>query len=360
MDAENRQQCNHGDTTAQDWQQEVHVPSCLVLDDSESEDVLQAVNPNHVFGGGPSSDSDSGVCEDPAGRSPVATVTLTQPCVYRVVYDLNEPERASADVVSIELDLWSSQALRPDACVVGEMPPVSGANGQPTVDLSGWELQLTEEEQKLLSQEGVSLPSQLPLTKAEERILKKVRRKIRNKQSAQDSRRRRKEYIDSLENRAAVCTAQNKELQKKAEQLEKHNMSLLSQLRHLKSLIKQTASKAAQTTTCLLIIFVSLSLILLPSLSPISRRSFADDDYRPSGVLSRNILTDVDSSTPKPDEPVAPDSSVPPDPSGQSGAEVNDPEQNLDRVVPLSVQSGNASIETPSHRITKSPHADEM
>ncbi|NXK15625.1 CR3L4 protein, partial [Herpetotheres cachinnans] len=117
------------------------------------------------------------------------------------------------------------------------------------------QLCLTEEEKRLLAQEGVTLPSTLPLTEAEERILKKVRRKIRNKQSAQDSRRRKKEYLDGLESRAAACSAQNQELRKKVQELEKRNgpSSLRSLLRQLQALIKQTSNKAAQTSTCVLV-----------------------------------------------------------------------------------------------------------
>ncbi|KAK5613021.1 hypothetical protein CRENBAI_003033 [Crenichthys baileyi] len=324
---------------------------CVTLNDSESEDVMYAVDPNEVFGNAAadsSSESDSGISEEtPITLVTAATTATSQPTprtVYQVVYDISsaggaKSEPSQENIISIELNEWSSQMLFSDSCIINELPVASSLpstflprgnlsaaalSGRNQVRLPISEcypsdaltcrilllllqvqmfpdLRLTEEEQKLLTEEGVSLPRNLPLTKAEERILKKVRRKIRNKQSAQDSRMRRKEYIDGLESRAAACSAQNKELQRTVEQLEKHNMSLLAQLQQLRSLIKQTASKGAQTSTCLLIILVSLSLIILPSFSPFSRRLSADDDYRTTGVFSRNILTDPTFSNPTDD-----------------------------------------------------------
>ncbi|XP_066842397.1 cyclic AMP-responsive element-binding protein 3-like protein 4 isoform X4 [Anser cygnoides] len=147
-------------------------------------------------------------------------------------------------------------------------------------------LLLSEEEKRLLAQEGVTLPGSLPLTKAEERVLKKVRRKIRNKRSAQDSRRRKKEYLDGLESRVASCSAQNQELHRKVRELEQRNGSLVSQLQALQALIKQTSNKAAQTSTCVLILLLSLVLILFPSYSPFCwGQGGRRDPHQPMGAL---------------------------------------------------------------------------
>ncbi|XP_038137103.1 cyclic AMP-responsive element-binding protein 3-like protein 4 [Cyprinodon tularosa] len=379
-------------------------PDCVTRNDSESEDVMLAVDPNEVFCNAPSdpsSESDSGISEEaPVALVTAVTTATSQPApatVYQVVYDLGSVGGARAEpgqenIISIELDEWSSQLLFSDSCVVNELPALSSsssssgclssANISSTPFSGGHQLfpnlRLTEEEQKLLTEEGVSLPSNLPLTKAEERILKKVRRKIRNKQSAQDSRKRRKEYIDGLESRVAACSAQNKELQRTVEHLEKHNMSLLAQLQQLRSLIKQTASKGAQTSTCLLIILVSLSLIILPSFSPFSRRLSADDDYRTTGVLSRNILTDPNFSSPT-DDGDGPasrsDSSSPLAELSQSGPSaallerIRTPESSAEDEVPGRSQSENGTAAVAGQTVKdqrrgpdtgKPAHADEM
>ncbi|XP_065789811.1 cyclic AMP-responsive element-binding protein 3-like protein 3 isoform X1 [Muntiacus reevesi] len=156
------------------------------------------------------------------------------------------------------------------------------------------ELVLTEDEKKLLAKEGITLPTQLPLTKYEERVLKKIRRKIRNKQSAQESRKKKKEYIDGLETRMSACTAQNQELQRKVLHLEKQNLSLLEQLKKLQAIVVQSTSKSVQTGTCIAVLLFSFALIVLPSISPFaSNRAESPGDFAPVRVFSRTLHNDA-------------------------------------------------------------------
>ncbi|XP_059726768.1 cyclic AMP-responsive element-binding protein 3-like protein 4 isoform X1 [Haemorhous mexicanus] len=200
------------------------------------------------------------------------------PVLLEVVCDLSTP---------LDPSMFSAIQLAPQPDPQPTVSPCTPSSPQSPQSIPVPQLRLTEEEKRLLAQEGVTLPGALPLTQAEERLLKKVRRKIRNKQSAQDSRRRKKEYLDELESRAAACSALNQELRKKVQELETSNGSLLQQLQ---ALIKETSTKPAQTGTCVLILFLSLGLILLPSSSPF-RRGGSQDGLGPTGVISRNILT---------------------------------------------------------------------
>lgn len=364
------------ETHTEDWSVQ---PRCS-LNDSESEEVLNAINPNEIYTSAVC-ESDSGLSEDQSSDG--AHEQNPGNAVYQVVYSgvggASEQETPHMDVIAIELDEWSSQMLLADSCVVNELVSsvkvenVSAHDVQNIQNPDGFlvypDLQLTDEEQKLLDQEGVSLPNNLPLTKTEERILKKVRRKIRNKLSAQDSRRRKKEYIDGLESRVVACSAQNNELQRTVDQLEKHNVSLVAQLHKLQALIKQSVTKAAQTSTCIMILFFSLALLIFPSYSPFSRRSpSAEDSYAPAAVISRNILNDVESlpllEDPGEADPMSPEPlSLPTEPSDADGPQdwTREPRNgsDADADAALSV-SLTAPVSAANTDAAKPPHADEM
>lgn len=101
------------------------------------------------------------------------------------------------------------------------------------------EFYLTEEEKRTLVSEGYSVPTKLPLSKAEERSLKKIRRKIKNKISAQESRRKKKEYMDSLERKCDSIQEEGRMWKSKCEELENQNKSLLEQLAKLQAQVEE-------------------------------------------------------------------------------------------------------------------------
>ncbi|NWT35198.1 CR3L3 protein, partial [Cardinalis cardinalis] len=204
-----------------------------------------------------------------------------------------ESVRSDMTEGDVTIELGTSEALKqstssPVAVAVEDEPQlVPGSMVQVLTPMPSDfpELVLTEEEKQLLEKEGVTLPTCLPLTKAEERVLRKVRRKIRNKQAAQDSRRRRKIYVDGLENRVAACTAENHELEKKVQQLQKQNMSLLRQLQKLQALVRRSAPKTTRRKTCTMILVLSFCLVLSPSI----RLPGSVEPQRELKVLSRQI-----------------------------------------------------------------------
>ncbi|XP_034253902.1 cyclic AMP-responsive element-binding protein 3-like protein 1 [Thrips palmi] len=133
-------------------------------------------------------------------------------------------------------------------------------------------LVLSSEEKRLMEKEGVTLPTHYPLTKQEERELKRIRRKIRNKISAQDSRKRKKEYVDGLEDRVKQCTDENRELLKRLKVLQSQNESLATQLQRLRAVVARgvsgSGSRGAQPATCLMVLLLSLALVMVPNLRP--------------------------------------------------------------------------------------------
>ncbi|XP_078448584.1 uncharacterized protein LOC144930984 [Lampetra fluviatilis] len=205
--------------------------------------------------------------------------------------DISDIDDNCAEVTT-QVDLPTTPSFASTLCAL-VYPFRTRTTSQQVENAMTWpKLVLSEEEKKLLSEEGADLPTDLPLTKAEERVLRKVRRKIRNKISAQESRRKKKDYMDGLESRVATCTAQNVQLQKRVDQLQKQNMSLLAQLKKLQALVRQTTNKNAPTSTCILVFVLSFALILFPSINPFGGKQDSGVEPAISGVRTRTLKSD--------------------------------------------------------------------
>ncbi|NXO56983.1 CR3L3 protein, partial [Aramus guarauna] len=157
------------------------------------------------------------------------------------------------------MQVLTAMHLGPSLCFWSHLPSSPGL--APVGDTSE-----EREERQLLEKEVVSLPTSLPLTKTEERLLKKAHRKIRNKPSALDNRRRKRIYINGLKQRVAAYTTQNRELEKKVQLLQKRNMSLLKQLRKLQALVRQSTAKTTTAKTCSMAMVLSFYLVVSPSI----------------------------------------------------------------------------------------------
>ncbi|KAL6104415.1 uncharacterized protein ACO6RY_14152 [Pungitius sinensis] len=252
--------------------------------------------------------TDSGINED----APAAPGERLRPPVCSVFPAFNAqsfpqpkpPESHSTSDVSIDLG-WESDDLQEPFGIINYQTTNQtstqtltvkdlllsspGQKAQRVAQYSPEELVLNEDEKKLLVKEGVNLPSKLPLSKFEERLLKKIRRKIRNKHSAQESRKKRREYVDSLEERMSACGAHNLKLQRKIQQLEQTNNDLLEQLSRLQALLPNSSSKTTHRGTCLLILLLSFSLLISANLQPDPYSQPIQGEYTQTKVPSRAL-----------------------------------------------------------------------
>lgn len=154
-------------------------------------------------------------------------------------------------------------------------------------------LNLTLEEKRLLAKEGIKLPSHYPLTKNEERELKRIRRKIRNKISAQDSRKRKKEYVDGLEERVKRSSEEKKYLLQRIKQLQRQNNRLMSHFSKLQALLFKSSTSKANSSTCIMIVLLSVMLVSLPNIRmPKQEMSDVEQGAR-RALLSSNIDDDL-------------------------------------------------------------------
>ncbi|XP_064294595.1 cyclic AMP-responsive element-binding protein 3 [Phalacrocorax carbo] len=271
---------------------------------------------------------------------------------YSLHHDFSAPESMRSDMeegdASIDHGPWmglegTSQAMDQSSGFPAGVAMVTRRRRRGQTNFQ--QLVLTKEERQLLEKEGFSLPACLPLTKADEQLLKKVRRKIRNKQSAQDSRYRRKLYVDDLESRMAACEAQNHELEKKVQLLQKQNILLLQQLWRLHILVRSFTTKTAAAKTCTVIVVLSFCFFVSASIFSLWGRKLLLE----LGVLPQQTSSFPNGSESDMQEDAVPDEFIsnPEGPSQSGSLDQAEEEGQSPRNAQSSSLKGNSSSHTP-------------
>lgn len=156
-------------------------------------------------------------------------------------------------------------------------------SASPTVQTKS-SVDLTPEEQEVLSQNGWD-PN-------DPKNLKKARRKIKNKISAQESRRRKRDYVSNLEERLSNCSAENSQLKHELEKEQADKKSLLCQIRELQQVVNQRFQgknvKTATTQTSAAVMVVLLCMTIF-------KGSWSAEDDEMHGHA---VMEDFDYTTP--------------------------------------------------------------
>lgn len=163
---------------------------------------------------------------------------------------------------------------------------------------------LTNEEKDLFIKEGYTLPTHLPLTKSELKVLRLVKRKIRNKKSANLSRERKKTYVNGLEKRIDTCTKENEKLHKTIKGLKSQNMQLFTKMKEMQVHLNTLLSKHKKTSTAVLFISFFVTFYAYPYLELSDTTSpvvHAATSYNPPHY-SRTLLSyNIEDGTPNDD-----------------------------------------------------------
>ncbi|GAM29039.1 hypothetical protein SAMD00019534_122150, partial [Acytostelium subglobosum LB1] len=157
---------------------------------------------------------------------------------------------------------------------------------------------LTREELlKLSGKEPVKITEQDSAVLADERSFKKQRRLVKNRESAQLSRMRKKIFIEDLEKKISDLTSENKSLRDEVlylqgilKQVSKNHPEVSRQIQHHESMRTKNAKAAG---VCLLIMIFSIGIFLNPQQATQSQQL---QPFTNSLINTRRVISNVENN----------------------------------------------------------------